>query len=391
MFEKQLIIVGIDPGTNVGYAILDLNGNLIKVESAKELDLGSLISKIIYYGKVLVVGTDKQRTPSFVNDFAVKTGGIVISPKEDIKVEEKEQLTKEFEFKGDHQKDALASSILAYKKIKNLLNKIEEFVKNNKKENLKNKIVEIVIKNYGISIKSALDILEKPAENQIIKRIIETRRLKEEDFFKLNERLRFIEDENRLLKAQNSKLKNESDNIQNIKNKLSAKPNFVSDNKLRGLAKEREIRLNFLLNDLRIKDAELNKADDETRKLLRFLASTNENILLKKVDNLGSIEFENKKSILNIKDDDVLLVKNPNIMSQNVYDSIKEKINIIVYKERPSKKIFESLNFIFIDAKNLDIEENDYFALVDKKEFEKSIEKDDILKKVLREYKSSQP
>jgi len=391
MFEKQLIIVGIDPGTTLGYAILDLNGKLIKIDSAKELDLGSLISKVIYHGKVLAVGTDKQRTPSFVNDFAVKTGGIIISPKEDIKVDEKEKLTREYDFKGDHQKDALASAIFAYKRLKNLFNKIDEFVKTNKKENLKNKIVEIVIKNYGISIKSALDILEKPAENQIIKKIIETKQLREEDFFELNERLRFIEDENRLLKSQNSKMKNELKNIQNIRDKISAKPNVISDNKLRGLAKEREIRLNFLSNDLRIKDAELKKINDENKKLLRFLGSTNDNILLKKIDNLGSIEFENKKKTLNIKDDDVLLVKNPNIISQNVYDSIKEKINIIVYIEKPSKKVMEAFNFIFIDAKNLNIEEDSYFALVNKKEFEKNIEKDDILKKILREYRSSQP
>lgn len=390
MFEKQLIIVGIDPGTTVGYAILDLNGRLIQVDSAKEFDLSTLISKIIYHGRVLAVGTDKQRTPSFVNDFAVKTGAVIISPKEDIKVEEKENIAKEFEFKGDHQKDALASAIFAYKRLKHLLNKIEDFLNNNKKLNLKNRIIEIVVKNNGISIKAALDLIEKPNEsNKIIKNIIETKQLKEDDFFKINEKLRFLDEENRLLRSQNSKLKNEMNSISKLKCGALDKNNTVSDKKLRDLANEREIRLNFMSNDLKQKDDDIKNLKDEHKKILRFLSLTNDHILLKKIDNLGSIEFENKKRVLNIKDADVLLVKNPNIISQNVYDAIKEKINILVYREKPSKKVIEAFNFIFIDGNKLNIEEDTYFALVDKKEFEKSIEKEDILKKAVREYKST--
>jgi hypothetical protein len=58
--------------------------------------------------------------------------------------------------------------------------------------------------------------------------------------------------------------------------------------------------------------------------------------------------------------------------------------------EKPSKNVIENFNFIFIDWKKLAIEEDTYFALVGKKEFEESIEKGDILKKVIKEYKTSQ-
>ena len=49
-YSKPWLIVGIDPGTTVAYAILDLNGTVIKTLSKKELDLSSLITEIIKLG-----------------------------------------------------------------------------------------------------------------------------------------------------------------------------------------------------------------------------------------------------------------------------------------------------------------------------------------------------
>ena len=89
---NNLIIVGIDPGTTIGYAILDMsetrsvsehaqehlvldmNKNLITTGSSKQLDLNSLLSTITLYGKVIAIGTDKKKTPSLIEKFAAKTG-----------------------------------------------------------------------------------------------------------------------------------------------------------------------------------------------------------------------------------------------------------------------------------------------------------------------------
>jgi predicted RNase H-like nuclease (RuvC/YqgF family) len=424
--EKQWVIVGLDPGTTAGYAVLDINGKLLKVDSSKDFDLSKIISNIIEFGKVIVTGTDKQRVPSFVEQFAAKTGSKIISPNEDLSVALKSELTRTFEcqkppiadgwhefsisklnpvvfehtgiplnhysknsgiplFKGDHQQDALASAVLAYRKISHTLKKIDEFLETNKKQNLKNKIIELVIKHDGFSIRSALELIEKPTEtNQIIKKIIETKELKESDFFKLHERLKSLEDENKILKMHNSKLRNDINKLSN--NKPKEKISF--DEKSKKLLSQKENRLNFLYSSIEKKDEDIKKTNEELKKLTRFLACINEKVLLKKLNNLGSVEFDSKKSILNIKEGDVLLVNNPNIVSQSAYESIKDKINIIIFKEKPSKKIKDDFNFIFIEANKLNMEEDYYFALVDRKEFEKIIEKDDILKKILREYKS---
>ena len=148
--------------------------------------------------------------------------------------------------------------------------------------------------------------------------------------------------------------------------------------------------MNFLYNSIQKKDGLIKMLDDEIKKLSRFLSLTNQDLLLKKLENLGFNELERKKEILNLKEGDVLLIKNPNIASKEVYESIKNKVNIIVCKESPSKKIIDEFDFIYIDSKKLDIEENEYFAMTKKDQFEDAIQKKDILKKVLKEYRSSQ-
>ena len=67
--DNKLLIVGVDPGTTLGYAVLDVVSNLIKIKSSKKLNLNSLLSEIIYLGKINVVGTDKAKVHSLVERF----------------------------------------------------------------------------------------------------------------------------------------------------------------------------------------------------------------------------------------------------------------------------------------------------------------------------------
>src|SRR3989338_10502978 len=109
--EQAPLIIGIDPGTTIGYAVINTDGELISIESSKDLSLSLLISKIINLGKIIAVGTDKKNIPSFIREFSAKIGARVIAPKEDIRVAEKQKLTENFNTKDYHQMDALASAL----------------------------------------------------------------------------------------------------------------------------------------------------------------------------------------------------------------------------------------------------------------------------------------
>ena len=145
MDERSLLIAGIDPGITTAYAVLDIEGKLIKTNSSKNFDLNQLISEIIKIGKVVLVGTDKSKTPNLVYMAATKLGARIIGPHEDLKVDEKRRMIYGIKVEDDHQGDALAAALFAWKSLKPLLDKIDSFAKDNRKGEIKDRIKELVI------------------------------------------------------------------------------------------------------------------------------------------------------------------------------------------------------------------------------------------------------
>lgn len=157
---NKLLIVGVDPGTTLGYAVMDIDGDVLNVDSSKQLNTSTLIARIRDYGKVLIVGCDRAKIPYFVNNFAVKIGAKVSAPKRDLTINEKKALARNFEVKNSHQIDALASCLNAYKNIRPLLDEIDVFLRKRKKQRFSEKVKETVIKN-DFNMRLALSIVEK--------------------------------------------------------------------------------------------------------------------------------------------------------------------------------------------------------------------------------------
>lgn len=63
---KNPIIVGFDPGLTVGLAILDLNGNLLFLDSFKEISKSEIITKIMELGRAILIATDVENPPKAV-------------------------------------------------------------------------------------------------------------------------------------------------------------------------------------------------------------------------------------------------------------------------------------------------------------------------------------
>jgi len=386
---NNLIIAGIDPGTTTGYAILDINGRLVKKDSSKQLDLNNIISKITNYGKVIAVGTDKKKIPSFIEKFAVKTGAKIILPKEDLKVMDKKETTAKYNAKNDHEMDALASALFAFKELRTLLKKVDVFARNHKKEHYSEKIKEIVI-SKDVSINSALNIIEKPLnkKEKIIKEITDKKEFREKDFIELYSKLKSIRKINQLLKKSNKKLRKELEKTKKKHKYFDKKINqLITDEKAMQLIEQKEDRLNSLYQQLSSKDEEIDYLNNKIKRLYEIISNAGKNIMLKKLKNLGYNEFDAKNRMLNITEGDILLVDDANIFSEKTINLLKDKVNIIIYKKPVSKKIKKKFNFIFIDSKKLKINEDSYFATIDKKEFEKNKKSIDILKKILEEYK----
>ncbi|MDP7116293.1 MAG: DUF460 domain-containing protein [Candidatus Woesearchaeota archaeon] len=385
MFQKPLLIIGIDPGTTVGYACLDIEGNPIKISSQKELNYSQLIKKLITIGKPLIIGTDKKRIPDFVEKIAIKTGSRIIAPEEDLLVKEKKILVKKHTTKDAHQIDALASSIFAYQAIKTILKKVEKFCEEHEKQKIRNNILELVIKQE-MSIKSATYFIEhQDTSTEIVKKVVEKKILSKKDFLVLYDKVKQHEKTIKLLKQQSTHLQ------EKLREKNKIKPIISMDNKLKKNLTFKNSLIESLNDKVDIIENKLKNQAKELETLHRILTSLNNHLLAKKIENLGSQEFFSKSRILKIDKGDILFVNNPNIISDNVMEIIKRKIEYIIYNQEPSIKIINKYDIKFLNAKDLHIKEVGHFALITKFSFEQLPQNKILFEKVVQEYKKTRP
>lgn len=393
MSARAPLIIGIDPGTHTAVAIIDTSGNVVLVHSEKEFGLSEVIRKVIEAGIPVIVGTDKANTPGFIEEFSSKTGARIIHPREDLTIEEKRGVIAKYrdyiKLNNDHEKDALASALFAFSEIRQLLIKLDSFIERNKKQVIANELKFLVI-SKGISMKSALEFIEKPDEEDslMLNKVIEKKVLKEEDFLRLYSKLKSQEFAGKFLSEKNKELEKELHDLKTknefFKEKLSS---IVSDRKAKDLVYKKEQRLVSVYGKIE-ELASKNKELAETLRHLNLLVSSlGKNILLKKLDNLGWNEFEKKNKILNIQNRDILLVDNPNIITQKTVDALKSMVEVIVCKQKISPKLSKQLKFIFINADKLNIEETEFFAVVPKQELEKEKNNASLLNKIIEDYR----
>jgi len=389
MMENTLIIVGIDPGTTTAFSMLDVNGNPLKIASYKNLGLSALISMVMPYGDIILVGTDKQKCPKFIENFAVKTGARIVTPKQDILVSEKKKLLKGIKTSNTHEADSLASAIFAYNKFYSLFKKIDIFLKKNNKAYLSNKIKKIVL-TKKLSIRDALKLVEKPTKRKIIpvKENIKEKEVAEKRRSLVYKKLKSLKNTNMLIRNQNSELKKNLKKIQEKQRFLIKKTSILlSDKKAKEHLEFKEKKIVSLGRELKEKDKKINELDDEIKNLNSLILNIGNNVLAKKLDNLGYNELLTKNRILNIKKDDVLLVDNPNIFSEKTVNTLKNRVDVIISKKKVSKKLTEELSFI--DAHNLRISESRFFAIVDKKDFKREKGKINLLARIVQDYRKN--
>jgi len=389
MPDKKPLIVGIDPGTTLGYAFLDLDGQLIETGSGKQFPIHLLIKKAVAAGKPIFVGTDKKAVPASVQEFAAKTGARIIAPPEDLKVQEKNEWVVDSEIKNDHERDALAAALFAYNEQAPLLRKIEKFAKDHNKEEIKDAL-QMKVLRQGINIRDAAVTLESTAqqEEEDKPRITEQKLPVNRDIIELMEQLRRVRKENRLVREQNAKLKRKLSEFKRKQRremqKLESRDAKAKD---ATMLRFKENRIHYFDNALREKSREIESIEIEKKQLLFFLGKLNGHILLKKFSHLGQEEWEQRNPVLNVREGDVLLVDNPNIFSEGILERIRGKVDVIAHKQPVSDRIRSQLPFIFIPAGHLRIEENEYFAIAPKKDIEREKHQQGMLQKIVEDYR----
>ncbi|MHA1279866.1 MAG: DUF460 domain-containing protein, partial [Candidatus Helarchaeota archaeon] len=164
------LIVGIDPGTTTGIAILDLTGNILALRSGKEISRRDLIKYIANYGSAVLIATDVVELPRYVEKIANTFNAIIYRPRKLMKVSEKQELVSEYlrpskkRAADAHIRDALACAIKAYYSYLHIFEKIQKKVHEMNIDVPLDKVKVLVMRGY--SIYDALSILTfKPDED----------------------------------------------------------------------------------------------------------------------------------------------------------------------------------------------------------------------------------
>jgi len=160
------LIVGIDPGTNLGLVVIDDNGNIIDKLSGKNIQNEDIIKYISNLKYVVLIATDKKEIPKTILDIASKLNIGVYNPKEDISLEIKNKYYKDENlkniFENNHEFDAYISAIEALKKLKEIFKKAKK-VSESQEEYIK--ILRYILKNRKVEAVSAKNnLIEKEKE-----------------------------------------------------------------------------------------------------------------------------------------------------------------------------------------------------------------------------------
>jgi predicted RNase H-like nuclease (RuvC/YqgF family) len=161
--RRKYTIVGIDPGTTIGVAIIDLEGKPIEVFSSKNYSCSDVIERIISRGNPLIVASDVTPTPSTVKRISRIFSSPVHELDESLSTEEKVALTKGegYEYKNVHERDALAACVNAFRRYKKKFSQVQ------KKTPTRVDIEEVkalVVK--GVSISAAINRLIRAEEEK---------------------------------------------------------------------------------------------------------------------------------------------------------------------------------------------------------------------------------
>jgi predicted RNase H-like nuclease (RuvC/YqgF family) len=154
--RRRYTIVGIDPGTTVGIAMIDLRGKPIEVFSAKHYSISDAIAWIAARGRPLIVASDVTPTPAMVKKISSVFASPVHDLDESLSTDEKIALTKGegYEYNNAHERDALAACVNAFRHYKKKFTQVQK--KTPAGVNVE-AVKAMVVK--GVSISAAIDRL----------------------------------------------------------------------------------------------------------------------------------------------------------------------------------------------------------------------------------------
>lgn len=133
--DRLLLIGGIDVGLHTSVVLLDLDGELVCLDTLVHPKNSQTLDHITDCGNVLILSTDRAKVPSQLKKLASSISAKLILPAKNMTKKKKRLLILDFieeEMKmNSHEKSALASAIFAYKKFRPNFKKLRDRLEKN--------------------------------------------------------------------------------------------------------------------------------------------------------------------------------------------------------------------------------------------------------------------
>ena len=112
----------------VGVSILDTEGNIVFVTSKKYANKNEIIRLVSEYGRPIIVGSDKNPIPRYVEKVSAAFGSKLFFPEQPLLVKQKYKIARDYldGIHNSHEIDSLAAAIIAWKANRKSIEKSSE-------------------------------------------------------------------------------------------------------------------------------------------------------------------------------------------------------------------------------------------------------------------------
>jgi len=192
------LIVGFDPGTSVGIGILNFRGDVVDLFSSKNMGINEVVEHIRKFGTAVLIASDVDHIPYTLYKVATALNAKIFIPENPISVSDKMFLTRNIKYHDAHQRDSLSAALYAYKRYRNLFEKIENL-------GYGDDVKAMVVKGKSIA-EAIAETSSEPVETKKIISFIDISEtdveISKEKFNDIKEYLRVLEKANKILKTQ---------------------------------------------------------------------------------------------------------------------------------------------------------------------------------------------
>ncbi len=383
--NADFYILGLDAGTNIGIAMINLDGEIIYINSAKNLSRSDLLKILLEFGTPVVVTSDVPSPPQIVKKISSIYNARLYLPEHPYSISEKQHLMRSLppnvSINDSHERDALAAAIKAFNHYKAKITQVEQKIMELPHYIDGNLVKALVLRGLNINeaikkvlpkIPEAVSSHETKESTIDIDKLLKKMQQLRNEFNELSEKFEQVLSENRYLKFKISELE---DYIKYSQTKT-----------YRNIRKDRLItKLNHKIRALEESLHELEGENAQLRGSLEQLKRIENSYIRGDVLPAKIVSSFTKDAILKIEDligirrGDILFFNDASGGGVSTVDYLyNKKIRAVILNGNPTHLSFErliELRIPFIFSSDISYEIINNIAYIDRNIFEEQLER----------------